>query len=164
MGRKGRDQNLPEGECPEGESRMRYYETIFIVHPNLSEEEYKEVLRKFTNLVEKLKGVLVKVDEWGNQRLAYKVRKCDRGYYVLMEYCSASALIPEMEREMKLDDRVLKFQSVKLADEADPEELILKAQGSKKPESAEAEAPAQETQMPAQSPEGEPTGEVKSDV
>jgi small subunit ribosomal protein S6 len=143
---------------------MRHYETIFIVHPNLSEEEYKEVLRKFTNLVEKLKGVLVKVDEWGNQRLAYRVRKCDRGYYVLTEYCGAPGLIPELEREMKLDDRVLKFQSVKLADEADPEELILKAKESKKPESAEAEAPAPEKPVPAQSPEGEPTGEVKSDV
>jgi len=143
---------------------MRHYETIFIVHPNLSEEEYKQVLRKFTNLVEKLKGVLVKVDEWGNQRLAYRVRKCDRGYYVLMEYCCASGLIPEVERDMKLDDRVLNFQSVKLADEADPEELIRKATESKKPQSAEAEAPAPENQVPAQSPEGDPTGEVKSDV
>ncbi|MBN1105693.1 MAG: 30S ribosomal protein S6 [Deltaproteobacteria bacterium] len=145
---------------------MRHYETIFIVHPNLSEEDYKEVLRKFTNLVEKLKGVLVKVDEWGNQRLAYRVKKCDRGYYVLMEYCCAPGLIPELGRDMKLDDRVLMFQSVKLADEADPQDLILKASESKKPdtESAEAEPPTPEKQAPPQSPEGELTGEVKSDV
>lgn len=138
---------------------MRYYETIFIVHPNLNEEECKEVVRKFSGLLERYKGVLVKVEEWGNQRLAYHVKKSDRGYFILMGYCAEPGLVPELERDLKLDDRVLKFQSVKVSDHADPNEMIQKQNEGKKQEGAEAVAPA-----PVEAPAGEPAGEVKSDV
>lgn len=139
---------------------MRYYETIFIVHPNLNEEECKEVVRKFSGLLERYKGVLVKMEEWGNQRLAYQVKKSDRGYFVLMGYCAESGLVPEFERDLKLDDRVLKFQSVKISDHADPNELIQKQNEGKKQEGVEEPAP-----VPNQVPAGEPSsGEVKADV
>jgi small subunit ribosomal protein S6 len=138
---------------------MRYYETIFIVHPNLNEEECREVQKKFSGLVERYKGVPIKVEEWGNQRLAYKVKKSDRGYFIVMGYCADPGLVPELERDLKLDDRVLKFQSVKVSDHADPNEMIQKQNEGKKQESAEAVAP-----VPEQAPEGEPAGEVKADV
>ena len=63
---------------------MRHYETIYIVDPNLSDEEYGEVTKKFNNLIEKQKGVIIKTDEWGAQKLAYRVKKFDKGYYVLL--------------------------------------------------------------------------------
>jgi small subunit ribosomal protein S6 len=138
---------------------MRYYETIFIVHPNLNEEESKEVLKKFSGLVERYKGVLVKMEEWGNQRLAYRVKKSERGYFVLMGYCAEPGLVPELERDLKLDDRVLKFQSVKISDHADPEEMIQKQNEGKKQEAAKAVAP-----VPGEAPAVEPAEEVKADV
>ena len=52
---------------------MRHYETIYIVNPNLSQEEYQEVLKRYTGLIERSKGVLIKTEEWGTQRLAYEV-------------------------------------------------------------------------------------------
>ncbi len=143
---------------------MRHYETLFILHPNLNEEEYKDVLRKFGNLVERFKGVLVKIDEWGNQRLAYQVKKCDRGYYVLLDYCGEPGLVPELERDLRLDDRVLQFQSVKVADHADPNELILKAKEGKKEEATDEPPPEAEEQAHDQGSGGEAAGEVKSDV
>lgn len=146
---------------------MRYYETILIVHPNLNEEECREVFKKFSGLLERYKGILIKVEEWGNQRLAYQVKKSDRGYYALMGYCAEPGLIPEFERDLKLDDRVLKYQSVKIADHADPNELILKQQENKKAEAPEAPAPETEAeqQAPTQVAAAEtPAGEVKSDV
>ncbi len=139
---------------------MRYYETIFIVHPNLNEEESKEVLKKFSGLVERYKGVLVKIEEWGNQRLAYQVKKSERGYFVLVGYCAEPGLVPELERDLKLDDRVLKFQSVKVSDHADPQEMLQKQSEGKKQEAAEAVAPVPGGEAPA----GEPAGEVKADV
>lgn len=138
---------------------MRYYETIFIMHPNLNEEECKEVLKKFTGLLERYKGVLIKLEEWGNQRLAYQVKKSDRGHFILMGYCAEPGLVPDLERDLKLDDRVLKFQSVKVSDHADPDEMIRKQNEGKVQEAAEAPAPVQE-----QAPAGEPAGEVKADV
>lgn len=105
---------------------MKHYETIFIANPNLGDEEYGEILKKFSNLIEKLKGVIVKVDEWGKQKLAYPLKKFDSGVYVLIEYCSEPGMTTDLERNLKLDERVLKYQTVKLADQADPEALIQK--------------------------------------
>ena len=143
---------------------MRYYETIFVVHPNLGEEEYKEVLKKFTTLTERAKGVLVKLDEWGTQKLAHRVKKSDRGYYVLMSYCGGPGITAEIERDLKLDERVLKFQSVKISDEADPDELIRKEKEGQKKETPEAAPPTPVAQAPVEVVAAEPVKEVKSDV
>jgi small subunit ribosomal protein S6 len=105
---------------------MRHYETIYIVDPNLSDEEYGEVTKKFNNLIEKQKGVIIKTDEWGAQKLAYRVKKFDKGSYVLVDYCGNPGLTVELERALKLDSRIIKYQTVNLADNVDPEELILK--------------------------------------
>ena len=119
---------------------MRHYETIYIVDPNLSDEEYGEVTKKFNNLIEKQKGVIIKTDEWGSQRLAYRVKKFDKGFYVLVDYCGNPGITVELERGLKLDARILKYQTVHLADNVDPEELILKEKEKETPkESAVAE-------------------------
>ena len=111
---------------------MRHYETIYIVDPNLSDEEYGDVTKKFNNLIEKQKGVIIKTDEWGAQKLAYRVKKFDKGSYVLVDYCAEPGITSVIERDLKLDDRILKYQTVKLADKADPQELILKEKEDKK--------------------------------
>lgn len=107
---------------------MRHYETIYITNPNLAEEVNKEVIEKFSNLPQKHAGVVVKIDEWGSKRLAYPIKKNDYGFYVLMDYCGGAEIIAEIERELKLDDRVLKYQTVKLEDSVDPEALVQKEQ------------------------------------
>jgi len=107
---------------------MRHYETIFIVNPELTDEDYKAVLEKFSNLIEKLKGVMIKVEEWGKQKLAYRVKKFDKGSFVLFDYCGESGLTAEFGRDLKLDDRVIKYQTVKLADSVDPEGLLREKQ------------------------------------
>ena len=107
---------------------MRHYETIFIVSPDLTDEDYKAVLDKFSTLIEKLKGVMIKVNEWGKQKLAYRVKKFDKGSFVLFDYCGESGLTAELGRDLKLDDRVIKYQTVKLADAVDAEGLLRKEQ------------------------------------
>ena len=103
--------------------RMRYYETLYIINPNLAEEDYRAVVAKFTDAVEKNKGVVTKVDEWGKKTLAYDIKKFDKGFYVLLQYCGEAGLTAELKRELGLDDRVLKYQTIKLSDDADPEKL-----------------------------------------
>ena len=103
---------------------MRHYETIYIVNPDLSEKDYQDIIKKFSDLIDREKGVKVKIQEWGKQRLAYLLKKFNTGSYVLMEYCGEPGITKELEREFKLDDRVLKFQTVKLADKVDPQKLI----------------------------------------
>jgi small subunit ribosomal protein S6 len=102
---------------------MKYYETLYIINPNLADEDCREVINKYNELVEKNKGVRIKVDEWGKKTLAYLVKKFDKGYYVLLQYCGNSGITEELEKDLKLDDRVLKYQTIKLSDKADPEAL-----------------------------------------
>jgi small subunit ribosomal protein S6 len=112
---------------------MRYYETLYIINPNLAEEDYRALVAKFTDAVGKNKGVVTKVDEWGKKTLAYDIKKFDKGFYVLLQYCGESGLTAEIKREMSLDDRILKYQTVKLSDNADLEKLM------PKPDPSEAE-------------------------
>ena len=106
---------------------MRYYETLYIVNPNLPDEDYKEVVAKFSGLVEKNEGVVTKVDEWGKKSLAYTVKKHDKGYYVLLQYCGEPGITDQLKRDLKLDDRVLKYQTIKLSDHVDPEAIKAEA-------------------------------------
>jgi small subunit ribosomal protein S6 len=129
------------------ESRMmRHYETIFIANPTLGEEDYRDVLNKFTSMIEKQRGVLVRVEEWGSQKLAYVVKKFEKGFFVLMNYCGMPGLVAEIERDLKLDDRVLKFQTVKLADSVDPQELVLKEKEAKEKAGVQEDQSAESTE------------------
>ena len=103
---------------------MKHYETLYIISPELGDEDYKAVVAKHKDLIEKEKGVIVKLDEWGKRRLAYQLRKFDQGFYVLMDYCGGAGITAEVAMTLKLDDKVLKYQTVKLGDNVDPETLI----------------------------------------
>ncbi|MHC4751573.1 MAG: 30S ribosomal protein S6, partial [Planctomycetota bacterium] len=91
---------------------MRRYETITIVDPDLSEDERKPVLDRITDLISQQDGFLVIMDEWGSKKLAYEIKKKSHGYYVRVDYCGTGALIDEMERFFRIDDRVLKYMTV----------------------------------------------------
>ena len=116
---------------------MRHYETIYIINPNLSDEDYHEIIQKFNNLIENQNGIIVKAQEWGKRKLAYLVKKFNYGFYVLIDFCADPGITAEFERNLKLDDRILKYQTVKLADKADPQELIDKVKDASKESPAE---------------------------
>ena len=142
---------------------MRHYETLYIISPNLSDEDYKETITKFNSLVEKQKGIVVKVQEWGKQRLAYEVKKLDKGSYILMDYCGEPEITAGLERDLKLDDRILMYQTIKLADKVDHRELLLKAKEAEE-EIAEREAQIIEEETAVQNNEKEVFEEVKNGV
>ena len=101
---------------------MRTYETIFIAHPDLVEEEVKALIDKMKGIIENLNGQLIKVDEWGRKKLAYKLKKSTKGYYVLIRFSGNGEILVEIERNLRLADGVLKYQSIRL-DEKAPEEI-----------------------------------------
>lgn len=115
--------DLPHIRFENGAMGMRHYETIYIINPDLTEEDCREVVDKVNGLVEKNQGVVTLVEEWGKRGLAYDVKKHDKGYYVLLQYCGEAGITAEIKRNLRLDDRVIKSQTIKLADKADPEAL-----------------------------------------
>jgi len=119
---------------------MRRYETVFIVNPELSEDQHQLLFDKLNGLVPEDQGMLVKLDEWGNKRLAYEIKKHTRGYYVLMDFCGDGALVKEIERNLRLDDRVLKYMTVLKDETVDLEALKAEMEAAEKIEAAKKEA------------------------
>lgn len=107
---------------------MKRYETIYIINPNLDADSLGEVVAKFSDLIKRLKGYIVKVNEWGKKKLAYEVRLFDKGYYILVDFCGLPEMVKELERNLKLDDRILKYLTVKIDEDVDPEDLAEKGQ------------------------------------
>ena len=106
---------------------MNHYETIYIVNPTLDDEALKEAIDKFSDLIKKLKGSVVKVNEWGKRKLAYELKRFDRGHYVVLDFCALPKIVMELERNLKLDDRILKYITVKIDENVNPKDLISKA-------------------------------------
>jgi len=98
---------------------MRQYETTFILRPNLGEEQFTEIIDRTCGIITDDGGVIIDVDRWGVKRLAYEIKKESMGYYVCLNYAAPGTTIEEVERIFRLDDRLLRFLTIKLADEID---------------------------------------------
>ncbi|MCE5280627.1 MAG: 30S ribosomal protein S6 [Deltaproteobacteria bacterium] len=122
---------------------MRRYETILIAHVDLSEDELGALITRYGGIVTSLKGILVKVERWGKRRLAYLIKKQARGFYILIDYAGGSAVVNELERNLKIDDKVLKYMTILKEEAVDPAALEKEiAEATKKVEEKQAQAPA----------------------
>ena len=96
---------------------MRMYETIYIVKPDLADEDTKALNAKVQEVITTANGEIKKLEDWGLRKLAYPISKIPRGRYMYMRFDAVAETIAEMERRLRLDDRVLRYQSVKLEKE-----------------------------------------------
>jgi small subunit ribosomal protein S6 len=133
---------------------MRTYESIFIVHPEVVGDDQTAIIDKYKTILSDQGADVLKVENWGVRNLAYQVKKQSKGCYVLVIFDAEPAVIAEFERRMRIDEMVIKFQTVLLengyqapavaepeaetADEADEEE----AAEATEEKAAEVEAPA----------------------
>ncbi|MFO7709789.1 MAG: 30S ribosomal protein S6 [Desulfobacterales bacterium] len=123
---------------------MRRFETFIIVDPDLSEEQRTLILERVKEILGQMNGFLIRIDPWGLRKLAYPIRKKERGYYVRFDFCGTGQLVNEMERFFRIDERVLKHMSVLLDKQPNleriQEEMAKAEEAAKTP--AEPEAPA----------------------
>lgn len=99
---------------------MRLYETIFIIQPELSEEDVEEHIKRVENLVTRLGGEILTTERWGKKRLAYEINKHRYGYYVLLRLRGNPTLLPELERHYRLTEGILRSMVIRL--KAEPKE------------------------------------------
>jgi len=92
---------------------MSQYEVIFILSPQLSEEDADAATLSLQKVVEKKGGVLAKVEKWGRRALAYSIKKHKEGYYVLFVIEGSGEAITELERKFKQTDEVLRYLTVR---------------------------------------------------
>jgi len=97
---------------PKG-NNMTCYETLFVVKPTLTDEETAAQIAKIKDIVAKNGGELLATNDMGMRKLAYPVEKNDRGYYTVLFYKAEGTLINELERNLKINEEVIKFLTVK---------------------------------------------------
>jgi small subunit ribosomal protein S6 len=93
------------------------YETIYIVKPDLTDDEGKALTAKVQDIITGMKGEIKKFEDWGLRKLSYPINKIARGRYIYLRFDGNSDLIAELERRLRLDDKVIRYQSVKLEKE-----------------------------------------------
>lgn len=95
----------------------RMYETIIIVQPELGDEELKGLSAKIQEIIATMKGDYKRLEDWGVRKLAYPINKFVRGRYYYLRFDGDASLIAELERRLRLDDKVVRYQSVKIESE-----------------------------------------------
>ncbi len=144
---------------------MRTYESIFIVHPEVVGDDQTAIIDKYKTILTDQGAEVLKVDNWGVRTLAYPVKKQTKGCYVLVIFDAGPTIIAEFERRMRIDDMVIKFQTVILEGgyeapvvEAAPEEVPAVEEASSE-EAPVTEAAPETTEEAAETP-----AETKADA
>jgi small subunit ribosomal protein S6 len=92
---------------------MRDYETVAVIHPDLGEAGTKELADRIRGILEQGGAQITNVEDWGLRELAFQIQKQVRGFYVFLDYKAEHSAVAELERQLKLNDRVLRFLSVR---------------------------------------------------
>ena len=93
---------------------MRIYEELFIVRPDLPEEQIDQLIEQLTTLIAGQGGNVDKSDKWGVRKLAYRVQKRTEGFYVLLQFVAKPETVKELERRLRVSDEVMKFITVRI--------------------------------------------------
>ena len=110
----------------------RTYELMFIVRPDMLEEDLNKLTSTLESQVTTSGGVVKSVDNWGKRRLAYTVRKFSDGIYVLLTAEGSGGLIHELERRLRVTEPVIKFLTVRIDEEQKRLDKIKKIRESRK--------------------------------
>lgn len=123
---------------------MRHYETTYILRPNLGEEQSTEIIDRTNAIVTGDDGAIICLDRWGIKRLAYEIDREVQGYYVYMNYAAPGKTVDEIERIFRIDDRVLRYLTVKLGDSMNAEMVETEKQRIAEKAAARAKALSEE--------------------
>ena len=135
---------------------MNQYEVMYVIDPALEDSARVELINRFSDLVKKNGGEVDRVDEWGKRRLAYAIQYKTEGYYVLM-YIKAPAELPrELERNMQINDSILRYLTVRYEGELPAKREPLKPYAPRENADAAEAAPAAVEAPAAAEPAVEP--------
>jgi len=98
----------------------REYETIYILRSDVDNAGAEKVVGRAKDVIARLDGTLTKLDNWGKRKLAYPIQKSSRGIFVYLKYVGYGDLVAELERNLRLLDEVVRFQTVLLEENIDP--------------------------------------------
>jgi small subunit ribosomal protein S6 len=101
--------------------RAREYETIFILDPECPADVTDQIATRLRDVIARLEGKLLRAENWGRRRLAYPVRKHNKGIYIYLKYLGYSDMVAELERNLRMIERVIKHMTIKIEEDVNPE-------------------------------------------
>ncbi len=143
---------------------MRVYELIFILKPDLQDEEIDAAVEQVQSALTEGGATIDKTDRWGKRRLAYMIKNCREGYYVLIQYsleAENAALAKEIERRLRVSDAVIKYLTIRTDIEqkrVEKQRLKREKRAARKPAPTASERPeARSRPKPAPAEPGPPS-------
>jgi len=116
---------------------MLYYETGFLLAPNLSEEDTDKIIGQMVEVVSQKAGRLIRQERWGKRRLAYSIDRFNEAFFVFLHYEGGADIPVELERRFKQSDTVLRYLTLKKDTQA-----VLRRKKKKEPGAEEKAAPS----------------------
>jgi len=101
--------------------RAREYESIFILHPDSQSNVIDNISGRCQDIISRLNGKLLRAENWGRRKLAYPVKKNQKGIYIYLKYLGYQDLVHELERNFRAIDSIIKFLSVKIDEDVNPD-------------------------------------------
>jgi small subunit ribosomal protein S6 len=120
---------------------MRRYESVWVVNGDLPDDEVKSANEKFSRIISSQGGTVVGLEEWGRRKLSYRIQGTTRGYYVLADFAGTPETVKELERNFRIDDRIIRYVTTKKSDKVNLEALQAEIAAKAKAAAPEPEAP-----------------------
>jgi small subunit ribosomal protein S6 len=98
---------------------IREYETLYIVSPELDKSGVESLNNTFKAIIQENGGKVIRLTRWGKRELAYKIKKHSHGFYVHLNYFGEGRTVSELQRNMRLNENILRYITIKLSDRAD---------------------------------------------
>jgi small subunit ribosomal protein S6 len=93
---------------------MPFYENVFIARQDISSTQAEALTEQFANLIAEQGGKVTKKEQWGLRNIAYRIKKNRKGHYVLMNIEAPAAAVTEMERQMRINEDILRYLTVRV--------------------------------------------------
>jgi len=113
---------------------MPLYESIFIVRQDIPATQVETIANSFADIVRNNGGQVTKTEQWGLRTLAYRINKNKKGHYVMFNLDAPSAAVDELERNMRINEDILRFMTVRVEElEAGPSAIMRKEERTERP-------------------------------
>ena len=113
-------------------SLIHEYETVYVSRADLSDDIQTEVLNKLLTTINTKGGEVLVEEKWGRRKLAYQINKQSYANYVLLDYVGPAELPAELERIIRLDDRFMRFLTVRIDEDINVDDVREAAQARHK--------------------------------
>lgn len=104
---------------------MPIYETVFLARQDLSEKQVNDITEKYTDVIKKDGGKILKTEQWGLRTLAYKINKARKAHYTLVEFEAPGTTVIELERLLRLDEDIMRSLSLRLDEPTEGPSVIM---------------------------------------